>query len=158
MEQLIEWKNNPGKKPLVLQGVRQCGKTYLLKEFGSIYYDDVFYCRFDDNTTMAGFFENDLYPRRIVKDMSIFRNKDIKPHKTLLIFDEIQSCGKALAALKNFYEDAPEYHIIAAGSLLGVAAPKDAPFPVGKVEFLKLYPMDFYEFLLAHNPGLADHL
>ena len=158
MENLIEWKNNPGKKPLILQGVRQCGKTYLLKEFGSLYYEDVFYCRFDDNTTMAGFFEQDLDPRRIVKEMSIFRNKDIKPAKTLIILDEIQFCGKALSALKNFYEDAPEYHVIAVGSLLGVAVPKGTSFSVGKTEFLKLYPMDFYEFLLAHNRNLADHL
>jgi len=158
MDKLIEWKQNPNKKPLILQGVRQCGKTYLLKEFGSLYYSDVFYCKFDDDKSLAGFFELDLNPRRIIKDMSVFRGKDIKPQTTLIIFDEIQSCGKALTALKYFCEDAPEYHVIAAGSLLGVAVPKGTSFPVGKVEFLTLYPMNFYEFLHAQNEMLADTL
>jgi len=158
MEKLIEWKDNPNKKPLVLQGVRQCGKTFLLKEFGARYYEDVFYCKFDDDKGLAGFFEQNLDPRRIIKDLSVFRNKDIKPLTTLIIFDEVQSCGKALTALKYFYEDAPEYHIIAAGSLLGVAIPKGTSFPVGKVEFLTLFPMGFYEFLLAQNKMLAESL
>jgi len=158
LDQLIQWKENPGKKPLILQGVRQCGKTYLLKEFGSRYYDDVFYCKFDEDKSLADFFEPNLDPRRIIKDMSIFRGKDIKPQTTLLIFDEVQFCGKALTSLKYFYEEAPEYHIIAAGSLLGVAIPKGTSFPVGKVEFLTLFPMNFYEFLLAQNEMLARHL
>lgn len=158
MNDLIKWKENPNKKPLILQGVRQCGKTYLLKEFGETHYNDVFYCKFDADQSLAGFFEQDLNPRRIIKDMSLTRGKDIQPHKTLIIFDEIQSCGKALTSLKYFFEDAPEYHIIAAGSLLGVAIPKGTSFPVGKVEFLTLFPMNFYEFLLAQNEMLANHL
>ena len=158
MDKLIEWKRNPGKKPLILQGVRQSGKTFLLKEFGARYYDDVFYCKFDEDKSLAEFFEQNLDPYRIIKDMSVFRDKDIKPQTTLIIFDEVQSCGKALASLKYFYEDAPEYHIIAAGSLLGVAIPKGTSFPVGKVEFLTLFPMNFYEFLLAQNSKLANHL
>ena len=158
MEKLIDWKDNPDKKPLILQGVRQCGKTYLLKEFGARYYEDVFYCKFDEDKSLADFFEQNLEPRRIIKDMSVFRNKDIKPQTTLIIFDEVQSCGKALTALKYFCEDAPEYHIIAAGSLLGVAIPKGTSFPVGKVEFLTLFPMNFYEFLLAQNPMLAERM
>ena len=158
MANLVKWKDNPGKKPLILQGVRQCGKTFLLKEFGARYYDDVYYCRFDEDKSLAGFFEQNLDPRRIIKDMSVFRSKDIKPYATLIIFDEIQSCGKALTALKYFCEDAPEYHIIAAGSLLGVAIPKGTSFPVGKVEFLTLFPMGFYEFLFAHNSMLAERL
>ena len=158
MEKLVEWKANPDKKPLILQGVRQCGKTYLLKEFGRIHYEDVFYCKFDSDQGLADFFELNLDPRRIIKDMSIFRGKDIKPQATLIIFDEVQSCGKALTSLKYFCEEAPEYHIIAAGSLLGVAVPKGTSFPVGKVEFLTLYPMNFYEFLLAHNEMLAERL
>ena len=158
MEKLIEWKANPRKKPLILQGVRQCGKTYLLNEFGSKHYDDVFYCKFDADKALADFFGPNLDPRRIIKDMSIFRGKDIKPQTTLIIFDEVQSCGNALASLKYFCEDAPEYHIIAAGSLLGVAIPKGTSFPVGKTEFLTLYPMNFYEFLLAQNPMLAREL
>jgi predicted AAA+ superfamily ATPase len=158
MDKLVEWKANPGKKPLLLQGVRQSGKTYLLQEFGALYYDDVFYCKFDANQSLADFFELNLDPRRIIKDMSIFRGKDIKPQTTLVIFDEVQSCGKALTALKYFYEEAPEYHIIAAGSLLGVAVPKGTSFPVGKVEFLTLFPMSFFEFLLAQNEMLARRL
>jgi len=157
-DKLLEWKENPQKKPLILQGVRQCGKTFLLKEFGARYYEDVLYCKFDEDKSLADFFEQNLDPRRIIKDMSIFRYKDIKPQKTLIIFDEVQSCGKALTSLKYFCEEAPEYHIIAAGSLLGVAIPKGTSFPVGKVEFLTLFPMNFYEFLLAQNPSLAEHL
>jgi len=158
MKKLIEWKENPRKKPLILQGVRQCGKTYLLLEFGTLYYDDIFYCRFDNDKSLADFFEQNLDPHRIIKDMSIFRGKDIKPGKTLVIFDEVQSCGKAITSLKYFYEDAPEYHIIAAGSLLGVAIPKGTSFPVGKVEFLTLFPMNFFEFILAQNEMLAKSL
>ena len=158
MKQLIAWKENPNKKPLILQGVRQCGKTWLLKEFGARYYNDVFYCKFDEDKSLSGFFEQNLDPLRIIKDMSVFRNKDIKPQTTLIIFDEIQSCGKALTSLKYFCEDAPQYHIIAAGSLLGVAVPKGTSFPVGKVEFLTLFPMNFFEFLLAQNTKLAEKL
>jgi predicted AAA+ superfamily ATPase len=149
MGNLIKWKESPDKKPLILQGVRQCGKTYLLKEFGARYYDDVFYCKFDEDKTLAGFFEQNLNPSRIIKDMSVFRGKDIKPYTSLIIFDEVQSCGKALTSLKYFCEEAPGYHIIAAGSLLSVAIPKGTSFPVGKGEFLTLFPMNFYEFLLA---------
>jgi len=159
MAKLIKWKENPSKKPLILQGVRQCGKTYLINEFGTSHYNnDIFYCNFDEEKDLARFFEQNLNPNRIIKDMSLSRNKDIKPQTTLIVFDEIQECGKALASLKYFCENAPEYHIIAAGSLLGVSIPKDASFPVGKVEFLTLYPMSFYEFLQAENEMLAKHL
>jgi len=158
MDELIKWQQNPNKKPLILQGVRQCGKTYLLNEFGSNNYDDVFYCNFDDDKTLANYFEANLNPHRIIKDLSVLRNKDIKPHTTLIIFDEVQTCGNAISSLKYFCEKAPEYHIIAAGSLLGVAIPKGTSFPVGKVEFLTLFPMNFYEFLLAQNAKLAEHL
>lgn len=158
MDKLIDWKANPDKKPLILQGVRQCGKTYLIKEFGSRYYKDVFYCKFDEDRNLAGFFEQNLDPLRILKDMSVYRGKDIQPQTTLIIFDEVQSCGKALTSLKYFCEEAAEYHLIAAGSLLGVAIPKGTSFPVGKVEFLTLFPMNFYEFLYAHNEMLAKTL
>ncbi|MCL2051054.1 MAG: AAA family ATPase [Lachnospiraceae bacterium] len=158
MADLIKWKDNPLKKPLILQGVRQCGKTYLVKEFGGQFYNDVLYLKFDYDKGVADFFEADLNPRRIIKDLSLARSKDIKPHQTLIIFDEIQSCEKALTSLKYFCEEAPEYHIIAAGSLLGVAIPKGTSFPVGKVEFLTLYPMNFFEFLLANNSMLAKEL
>lgn len=158
MSELVKWQHNPKKKPLILQGVRQCGKTYLLNEFALNNYDDVFYCNFDDDKTLANYFEANLNPHRIIKDLSVLRNKDIKPHTTLIIFDEVQSCGNAISSLKYFCEKAPEYHIIAAGSLLGVAIPKGTSFPVGKVEFLTLFPMNFYEFLLAQNAMLAEHL
>jgi len=158
MEKLIAWKDSADRKPLLLQGVRQCGKTWLLNEFGSLYYEDVYYCKFDFDDELAGFFEQNLDPRRIIKDMSIARGKDIKPGTTLIIFDEIQSCGRALTSLKYFFENAPEYHIIAAGSLLGVAMPKDSSFPVGKVHALTLFPMNFPEFILAQNPMLAAEL
>jgi predicted AAA+ superfamily ATPase len=157
MDELVKWKENPGKKPLLLRGVRQCGKTYLLKEFGAAQYEDVFYCKFDEDSRLAGFFETDLNPHRIIKDLSVFRGRDILQGRTLVIFDEVQSCGKALTSLKYFCEEAPGYHIIAAGSLLGVAVPKGTSFPVGKVEFMDLFPMSFYEFLAAHNEMLAAY-
>ena len=158
MQDLIKWKDDPGKKPLVVQGVRQCGKTYLIEDFAGRYYDDVVYYRFDKDAKVKRFFEQDLDPARIIKDMGLARGKSIKPHETLIIFDEIQECGNAVTSLKYFYEDAPEYHIISAGSLLGVAMKKGASFPVGKVEFLTLFPMSFYEFLYAQNEMLAEEL
>jgi predicted AAA+ superfamily ATPase len=154
MEKLIEWKNNADKKPLIVRGVRQCGKTYLLQEFGKTYYDDVVYFNFEDTPQICETFERDLHPQRILKELSILRNKTIEPHKTLIIFDEIQLCGKALTALKYFYENTPEYHIVCAGSLLGIALTKKTSVPVGKVEFLTLHPLNFYEFLLANGKKL----
>ena len=158
MQDLIIWKDNPDKKPLIVQGVRQCGKTFLIEEFAKRYYSDVVYYRFDKDSKIKGYFEQDLDPKRIIKDFGLARGKSIKPHETLIIFDEIQECGNAVTSLKYFYEDAPEYHIISAGSLLGVAMKKGTSFPVGKVEFLTLYPMNFYEFLYAQNEMLAEEL
>ena len=158
MQDLISWKDNPNKKPLVIQGVRQCGKTFLIEDFARRYYSDVVYYRFDKDAKIKDFFEQDLDPKRIIKDLGLARGKAIKPHETLIIFDEIQECGNAVTSLKYFYEDAPEYHIVSAGSLLGVAMKKGTSFPVGKVEFLTLYPMSFYEFLYAQNEMLADEL
>ena len=158
MEDLLAWKNNPNKKPLVLQGVRQCGKTFLITQFAERHYSDVVYYRFDKDAKIKEFFEPDLDPKRILKDLGLARGKAILPQETLIVFDEIQECGNAVTALKYFYEDAPEYHIISAGSLLGVAMKKGTSFPVGKVEFLTLFPMNFYEFLYAHNPLLAQEL
>ncbi len=158
MQDLIAWKNNPKKKPLVLQGVRQCGKTFLIKDFAKQHYTDVAYYRFDKDAKIKEFFEQDLDPQRIIKDLGLARGKTIKPHETLIIFDEIQECGNAVTSLKYFYEDASEYHIVSAGSLLGVAMKKGTSFPVGKVEFLTLYPMNLYEFLLAQNETLAEEL
>jgi len=158
MQDLIVWKNNPDKKPLVIQGVRQCGKTFLIEDFGKRYYNDVVYYRFDKDAKIKEFFEQDLDPKRIIKDLGIARGKEIRSHETLIIFDEIQECGNAVTSLKYFYEDAPQYHIVSAGSLLGVAMKKGTSFPVGKVEFLTLYPMNFFEFIYAQNEMLADEL
>ncbi|MCL1916820.1 MAG: DUF4143 domain-containing protein [Peptococcaceae bacterium] len=153
MDKLIQWKANPNKKPLLLRGVRQCGKTHLLKEFGRQHYDDVAYFNFEDTPALREKFERDLRPERIIKELSILRDKTIT-HQTLVIFDEIQLCGKALTALKYFCEDAPEYSMVGAGSLLGVALSEKTSFPVGKVEFLTLRPMNFYEFLRADRKEL----
>ncbi|MHB1485768.1 MAG: ATP-binding protein [Saccharofermentanales bacterium] len=158
LQDLISWKNDPNKKPLVLQGVRQCGKTFLLKNFAERYYSDFTYYSFDKDAKIKEFFEQDLDPQRIIKDLGLARGKIIKPHETLIIFDEIQECSKAVTSLKYFAEDAPEYHVISAGSLLGVAMKKGTSFPVGKVEFLTLYPMSFFEFLYAQNKILAEEL
>ena len=158
MQDLIAWKDNADRKPLVVQGVRQCGKTFLIEDFAKRYYEDVVYYRFDKDAKIKEFFEQDLDPKRIIKDLGLARGKILKPHETLIIFDEIQECGNAVTSLKYFYEDLPEYHIISAGSLLGVAMKKGTSFPVGKVEFLTLYPMNFYEFLYAQNEMLAIEL
>ena len=154
MTKLIAWKDDPAKKPLLLRGVRQCGKTYLLKEFGRLFYEDVAYFSFEDTPSLNETFERDLHPKRIIKELGIKRNKTIEPVKTLIIIDEIQLCGKALTALKYFCENAPEYHIVCAGSLLGVALSEKTSFPVGKVEFLTLRPFSFNEFLLADGKGM----
>jgi predicted AAA+ superfamily ATPase len=159
MRNLIEWKDNPAKKPLIVRGVRQCGKTYLLKEFGRLHYDDTAYFSFEDTPALGETFERDLHPKRIIKELSILRDRTIEPQKTLIIFDEIQLCGKALTSLKYFCENAPDYHVVCAGSLLGVALTEKTSFPVGKVEFLTLRPLNFYEFLLADGKRLlAENL
>jgi predicted AAA+ superfamily ATPase len=158
MQDLLKWKDNPNKKPLVIQGVRQCGKSYLIEAFAKRHYDDYVYYRFDRDANIKSFFEHDLDPKRIIKDLGLKRGKIIEPQKTLIIFDEIQECGNAVTSLKYFYEDTPEYHIITAGSLLGVAMQEGTSFPVGKVEFLTLFPMNFYEFLYAQNELLAKEL
>jgi predicted AAA+ superfamily ATPase len=158
MQDLIAWKGNPNKKPLVIQGVRQCGKTFLIEDFAKRFYPDAVFFRFDKDAKIKAFFEHDLDPKRIIKDLGLARGKTITPGKTLVVFDEIQECGNAVTSLKYFCEDAPEYHIISAGSLLGIAMKKGTSFPVGKVEFLTLYPMGFYEFLYAQNAMLAQEL
>lgn len=158
MQDLVAWKDKPDKKPLIVQGVRQCGKTYLIEDFAARYYRDVAYYRFDKDARIRDFFDQDLDPKRILKDLGLARGKKILPGETLIVFDEIQECGNAVTSLKYFYEDAPEYHVISAGSMLGVAMKKGTSFPVGKVEFLTLFPMNFYEFLRAQNEMLAEEL
>lgn len=153
-EKLIEWKNSPDRKPLLLRGVRQCGKTYLLKKFAEKYYTDVAYFNFEENESLQSAFEGDLDPQRIIIELGVFRGKKINPGTTLIIFDEIQFCNRAITALKYFQENAGEYHLVCAGSLLGIALAKPLSFPVGKVDFLTLRPMNFYEFLIANGEKL----
>lgn len=150
-KELINWKNSKDRKPLILKGVRQCGKTWLLKEFGKNNYDNIAYFNFEGNETLQNRFEQDLDVNRIIEELGIMINKAIEPEKTLIIFDEIQFCNRALTSLKYFYEEAPNYHIVCAGSLLGIALSKPLSFPVGKVDFLELKPLNFKEFLLANN-------
>lgn len=150
-DQLLKWKESEDRKPLILKGVRQCGKTWLLKEFGKTNYTDVAYFNFEGNPALQERFKENLDVERIIEELSIINNKIIKPKETLIIFDEIQFCNNALTSLKYFYENAPEYHIACAGSLLGILLSKPLSFPVGKVDFLELRPMNFYEFLLANN-------
>ncbi|GHV86319.1 ATPase [Spirochaetia bacterium] len=154
IKQLLKWRDNPKKKPLILKGVRQCGKTWLLREFGKTAYEDRAYFNFEGNEPLLARFEGDLDPRRIIAELGVLRKKVIEPGKTLVIFDEIQFCNRALSSLKYFYEDTPEYHLVCAGSLLGLSLSKPLSFPVGKVDFLTLRPMDFYEYLLANGEAL----
>ena len=151
---LLAWKNNPDKLPLLLQGARQVGKTYILLSFGKEYYKNVAYFSMEESNEITAIFERDLNPERIVRELAANRGQTIFPVDTLIIFDEIQTCEQALTSLKYFAERAPQYHIIAAGSLLGVAMKREKfSFPVGKVDMLHMYPMDFEEFLWAVGQG-----
>lgn len=152
-DKLVEWKNSSLRKPLLLKGARQVGKTYALLEFGKEYYDNVVYLHFEGNTeTLNKIFAPDLNPKRIIEEISAYAKQTIFPHKTLIIFDEIQACERALTSLKYFAEEANEYHIVAAGSLLGLAINRGSfSFPVGKVDMLTMYPLSFEEFLLSTN-------
>lgn len=149
-EKLINWKNSKDRKPLILKGARQVGKTYILKEFGVNNYDNVAYFNFDHDDGLAELFLNTKDPKRIIEQLSLANGKKISPNTTLIIFDEIQECPNALNSLKYFCEEASEYHVACAGSLLGIRLSKTS-FPVGKVDFLNLYPMTFSEFLIADN-------
>ena len=149
MESLYKWKESKYRKPLIIEGARQVGKTWLMKEFGKIAYKNTVYINFDSNSRMSELFSVDLNTDRLIMGLEIYAGHKINPEDTLLIFDEIQEVPKALSSLKYFYENAPEYHIICAGSLLGLALHGGTSFPVGKVDFLKLYPLSFREFLMA---------
>jgi predicted AAA+ superfamily ATPase len=150
VDMLINWKNSSSRQPLILQGARQVGKTYTLLSFGKEHYKNVAYFSMEDSTEIQRIFERDLNPERIIKELAAHSGISILPGDTLVIFDEIQACEKALTSLKYFAENAPEYHIAAAGSLLGVALKREKySFPVGKVEMTELHPMDFEEFLWA---------
>lgn len=148
-EDLITWKNSKNKQPLIIRGARQVGKTWLMKEFGKTNYKNVAYIHFDNNSRMEELFKGDLVPSKIIEGLQIETGVKIEPKETLIIFDEIQEVPRALTSLKYFQEESPEYDIIAAGSLLGVALHNGTSFPVGKVQFLDLYPLNYKEFLKA---------
>ena len=158
IEKLKEWKDSKYRKPLILKGARQVGKTYILKQFGEENYEGVAYFNFDHDEDLYNLFENTKDPKRILEQLAFIYGKAIMPEKTLIIFDEIQECPNALNSLKYFYEEANEYHIACAGSLLGIRL-SHTSFPVGKVEFMNMYPMTFSEFLLADNAkNLVDYM
>ena len=158
--QLIEWKNSSARKPLILNGARQVGKTFILREFGRENYKNTVYVNLESNGTVASMFNDDISPSKLIKYLEAETGERILPNETLIILDEIQSCERAVTSLKYFCEEAPEYHIAAAGSLLGVAINRNqTSFPVGKVNVLRLYPLDFEEFLTATgNDLLIDEI
>lgn len=161
IEQLDKWKQKKNRKPLIIRGARQVGKTWLMREFGRSAYTQTVYINFDNNQQMKDLFDADLKIDRIIAGLEIYSGFKIDPDSTLIIFDEIQEAPKALTSLKYFNEDAPQYHIICAGSLLGVALHQGTSFPVGKVEFLDLHPLLFTEYLRAMGKeqlvGLLDN-
>ena len=160
IEKLFRWKDSKRRKPLIIEGARQVGKTWLMKEFGRQAYTETVYINFDSNSRMAELFASDLDTDRLIMGIELYAGKKINPDNTLLIFDEVQEVPRALASLKYFCENAPQYHIVCAGSLLGIALHQGTSFPVGKVDFLKLYPLSFREFLMATGKeqfaGLLD--
>jgi uncharacterized protein len=156
---LVTWKSSVHRKPLIIRGARQVGKTWLMHEFGSNHYDKYAYINLDNNERMKSLFEGNLDTGRIVAGLQIEAGVTITSENTLIVFDEVQEVPRALTSLKYFCENAPEYHVVAAGSLLGVALHPGTSFPVGKVDFLDLYPLDFLEFLRATGNGaLVDLL
>lgn len=152
--ELVQWKNSPERKPMVLRGARQVGKTWLMKEFGQNYYDNYVYFNFDEEDELKSIFETNKNPHRIIELLSMISDEKIEPEKTLIIFDEIQECPEALNTLKYFKEKANEYHVIAAGRLLGTLLAKPKSYPVGMVNLLDIYPLTFDEFLDAIDSGL----
>jgi len=155
---LIKWKNSKNRKPLLLQGARQVGKTYLVNEFAGKEYEDYFYFNFEQTPEIIQIFRQNLYPKVIIEKLSMFLGRKISPENTLIFFDEIQVSPEAVTSLKYFCEESPEYHIIAAGSLLGVSVGKKNSFPVGKVNFLSMYPMTFFEYLDAFKDELLSEV
>lgn len=159
LEKLKEWKNSPYRKPLILKGVRQVGKTWILKEFGSCCYENTAYFNFDENEEYRQFFETTKDVNRILQNLMLASGQEIHPERTLIIFDEVQDCPKVINSMKYFCENAPRYHIACAGSLLGITLARPSSFPVGKVNFMQIHPMTFTEFLLAnHDVNLASYL
>lgn len=151
IKKLLEWKESSFRKPLILKGVRQVGKTWILKEFGRRYYDNVAYFNFDENEEYKQFFETTKDVNRILQNLMMVSGQQIFPEKTLIIFDEVQNCPNVINSMKYFCENAPHYHVACAGSLLGIALAKPSSFPVGKVNFMQIDPMTFTEFLMANG-------
>lgn len=150
-QNLLAWKTQTDRKPLILQGARQVGKTYILKEFGSQEYQQLVYINFEKMRKISSLFNDDLQAESLIQKLTIYFDMQITPETTLIVFDEVQECPAALNSLNYFYEDAPQYHLIAAGSLLGIKLAHTQGFPVGKVTFRHLYPLSFMEFLRALN-------
>lgn len=153
---MLRWKTKKGRKPLLLMGARQIGKTTILKEFGTQEYEDILYINLEREVDTHSFFQGNKDPATILNGLSLYFGRDILPGKTLMILDEIQECRPALTSLKYFDEENPEIHIIGAGSLLGLTVANDQSFPVGKVEFMDMYPMSFGEYLMTVNPKLYN--
>ncbi len=151
MEELVKWSKSKYRKPLILKGVRQVGKTWLLKEFGRLYYENVAYFNFDENVEYKQFFEATKDINRILQNLMLASGQKITPKKTLIVFDEVQDCPNIINSLKYFCENGSEFHVACAGSLLGIALSKPSSFPVGKVDFIEIQPMTFTEFLLANG-------
>jgi len=151
---LLSWKDSNNRKPLLLQGARQVGKTYLINEFAQNEYSDYIYLNFEQNPDLKTLFKGDLNPQNIINNISLYTGEKIYSSDTLIFFDEIQAAPEAITSLKYFYEQSPDYHIISAGSLLGVSVGKQSSFPVGKVNFMTLYPMSFAEYLTAFGEEL----
>ena len=159
MSKLLAWKNSPYRKPLILKGVRQVGKTWVLKEFGKLYYKNIAYFNFDENKEYKQFFETTKSVERILQNLMLASGKKIEAENTLIIFDEVQDCPEVINSMKYFYENAPQYHVACAGSLLGITLAKPSSFPVGKVNFMQINPMTFTEFLLANgDENLAKYI
>lgn len=158
LKKLADWKKSPRRKPLVLKGARQVGKTWLMKEFGKRFYKKTFYFSFDKEEALGEIFKANKNPRRIIELLGVIRNDKILAGAHLIIFDEVQECPDALNSLKYFNEEANEYHIVAAGSLLGTLLAEPKSYPVGKVNLMDIYPMDFDEFLNAASPDLYKYL
>ena len=159
LNDLLKWKNAKYRKPLILKGVRQVGKTWILKEFGKRYYENVAYFNFDENEEYKQFFEATKDVERILQNLMLASGQKIEPGKTLIIFDEVQDCPTVINAMKYFCENAPQQHVACAGSLLGIALAKPSLFPVGKVNFMQINPMTFTEFLMANgDENLVQYL
>lgn len=158
LEKMLEWKNSSNRLPLVIKGARQCGKSWCMKEFGNRYYSSSAYFNFESSPDLRDDFKETKEPSRIISKLELYCGFKIVPGETLIIFDEIQECNEALNSLKYFAEEAPEYHIVSAGSLLGVALSKGGSFPVGKVDFMDMYPLTFKEFLCSIDESLFHYV